>query len=86
MRSNYRKKLDGVIEDLSFFLKKDYSSRFKDLSASEDRQLFFFANILAKLKIISSEIKHEEKVLIFPYLTKNDNGNKQSEEELLPVP
>ncbi|MBI1858014.1 MAG: hypothetical protein HYR97_02740 [Candidatus Melainabacteria bacterium] len=86
MRSNYRKKLDGVIEDLSFFLKKDYSSRFKDLSASEDRQLFFLANILAKLKIISSEIKHEEKVLIFPYLTKNDNGNKQSEEELLPVP
>lgn len=68
MRSSYIKKLDAAINDLTYFLEKEYSSRFKDLSIKEDRQLFFLANILARLKLIAGEIKEEEKILIFSRL------------------
>ena len=70
MRSSYRKKLEETITDLSFYLEKDYSSRFKHLSPKEDRQLFFLAQILTKLKNISKEIKEEEKILVFPTYSK----------------
>lgn len=72
MRSNYIKKIDKIIEDLSAFLYRDFSSRFRNLSTKEDRQLFFLANILAKLKLVSEEIKHEEKVLVFPKLLEKE--------------
>lgn len=75
MRSSYRKKLDTVVSDLSYFLAKDFSSRFKDLSHKEDRQLFFLANILAKLRLISEEIKNEEKILVFPKLKEEELQN-----------
>lgn len=70
MRSSYRKKLDDIINDLSFYLERDYSSRFKHLTPKEDRQLFFLAGVLTRLKNISTEIKEEEKILVFPTLKK----------------
>ena len=68
MRSSYRKKLEDTITDLTHYLERDYSSKFKHLTPKEDRQLFFLATILTKLKNISKEIKEEEKILIFPTL------------------
>lgn len=81
MRSSYRKKLDVVINELSSFLGNDFSSRFKYLSPKEDRQLFFLANILAKLKLISKEIE-EEKILIFPKKENEPRRAKNPPEEI----
>lgn len=66
MKKPYREKLDNVINELTFFLEKDYSSKFKDLSEKEDRQLFFLARILTRLKHISEDIKDDEKIIAFP--------------------
>ena len=65
-----RKKLDSVINELSMFLYKDFSSHFKDLTEKEDRQLFFIAKLLTRLKNISQELKDDEKILIHPTLQK----------------
>lgn len=72
-----QKKLDNIINDLSSFIENDYSSKFKFLTAKEDRQLFFLAGILAKLKqvkrdTVSSELKdsYENNVILFPSLKK----------------
>lgn len=66
MAKTYKKKLENIITELSFFLERDYSSRFRNLTDKEDRQLFFLAKILAGLKRISEEIKEDEKILVFP--------------------
>ena len=66
MSKTYRKKLESIISGLTFFLEHDYSSRFKNLTDREDRQLFFLAKILAGLKRISEEIKEDDKILVFP--------------------
>ena len=65
-RRNIKIKLDSIINDLVSFLEKDYSSRFKDLTMKEDRQLFFLAKIVVKLKHISLKMNNEENVLPFP--------------------
>ena len=58
-------KLDQITNELSYFLEKDFSSKFKELSDKEDRQLFFLAKLLTRLKTLSKEMK-EEKVVQFP--------------------
>ena len=70
MKKEYKIQLGNIIRDLSLFLERDFSSRFKNLSDKEDRQLFFLARILTRLKHISEEIKEEEKIIVFPTLTK----------------
>lgn len=65
MRKQNKVKLNNIIDELSFFLWKEYSSRFKNLSDKEDRHLFFLARILAQLKHIYGEVE-EEKVIAFP--------------------
>lgn len=70
MAELYRTKLDILIDDFSLFLEKNYSSRFKELTEKEDRQLFFLARILTRLKHISEDIKEKEKILIHPTLQK----------------
>ena len=66
MQNSYRKNLEAVINELSSFLGKEYSSKFKSLTDKEDRHLFFLANILVKLKHVSEEIKKENNILIHP--------------------
>lgn len=68
MQKPYRLKLEQVINELEFFLHKDFSSKFKNLTEKEDRQLFFLARLLVRLKHVSEEIKGDEKVLIHPVL------------------
>ena len=68
MSKSYRLKLGKVIDELEFFLYKDFSSKFKTLTEKEDRQLFFLARQLVKLKRIRDEIKEDEKILIHPVL------------------
>ena len=70
MKKEYKVKFDKTISELSQFLERDFSSRFKSLSEKEDRQLFFLARILAQLKHISQEINEEQKIVQFPALTK----------------
>lgn len=66
MNEKSKYELDKVITEFSNFLEGEFSSRFKHLTSREDRQLFFLARILAKLKNISSGDKKECKVLRFP--------------------
>ena len=62
-------KLDNIIKELSYFLERDFSSQFRNLSNKEDRQLFFLAKILTQLKQIANEDKSEDrKVIRFPVL------------------
>ena len=68
MKKETIKNLDNVLDEFSMFLNKDFSSRFKTLSDKEDRQLFFLAKLLTKMKHVSEELKKEEKVLVFPSL------------------
>ena len=73
MQSEHKAKLDNIIKELSDFLERDFSSRFKNLSAKEDRQLFFLARTLVQLKQISKNSKAEYKnlegkVVNFPHL------------------
>lgn len=70
MKKEYRIKLDNVINELSAFLERDFSSQFKNLSEKEDRQLFFLARILTRLRHISEILKDEEKIVTFPALEK----------------
>ena len=63
-------KLNDIIRDLSYFLEKEYSSQFKNLTDKEDRHLFFLARILTQLKQIQDEVSNEEKVVLFPTLQK----------------
>jgi molybdopterin converting factor small subunit len=74
MKKEIRKNLDFTINELESFLEKDFSSRFKALSHREDRQLFFLASVLTRLKSLSNEIKEEEKILIFPTLREPVNS------------
>ncbi len=67
MEKEYRIKLENIIKELSSFLERDFSSRFRNLSNKEDRQLFFLAKILTQLKQIANEDKNK-KVLSFPIL------------------
>lgn len=62
MKKEYKIKLDNAIDKLSFFLEADFSSRFKNLSQREDRQLFFLAKILTELKSISGDLKEESEL------------------------
>ena len=73
MEREHKTKLDNIIKELSEFLERDFSSRFRNLSNKEDRQLFFLARILVQLKQISRSSKIESKnedrkVVRFPNL------------------
>lgn len=70
MKKPYRLKLQNVIDELSFFLYRDFSSKFRTLTEKEDRQLFFLARILVRMKHLLEEIKEDEKILIHPILEK----------------
>ncbi|MBI2995968.1 MAG: hypothetical protein HYY52_04615 [Candidatus Melainabacteria bacterium] len=70
MKKQIKYKLDKIIDELSFFLHKDFSARFKTLTEKEDRQLFFLAKILTQLKQVSREASEDEKVVDFPLLTR----------------
>ena len=70
MKRETRIKLNNVITELSMFLERDFSSRFRSLTEKEDRQLFFLARILTQLKNVSCELKEDEKLLIHPVLQK----------------
>ncbi len=61
MEIESKTKLENIIEELSDFLEKDFSSRFRNLSVKEDRQLFFLAKILTRLKQIANGNKNESK-------------------------
>ena len=70
MKQEYRIKLKRIINELSFFLERDFSSKFKNLTDKEDRQLFFLARILTQLKQITlDDSKKEENIIPFPQLT-----------------
>ena len=70
MKREYRIKLKRIINELSFFLERDFSSKFKNLTDKEDRQLFFLARILTQLKQITlDDSKKEENIISFPQLT-----------------
>ncbi len=72
MKKEYKIKLEKTISELSFFLERDFSSKFKYLSEKEDRQLFFLAKILTQLKHLSLDAdKKEENIVPFPQLIKN---------------
>ena len=69
MEAKCKIKLDNIIQELSSFLERDFSSQFRNLSNKEDRQLFFLAKILTQLKQIANEDKSEDrKVIRFPVL------------------
>ena len=53
-------KLNNVIKELTVFLERDFSSRFKNLSEREDRQLFFLAKILTQLKQVYRETNSQD--------------------------
>lgn len=72
MNKEARIKLNNTIRDFSIFLEKEFSSRFRNLTAKEDRHLFFLARILTQLKQVSRELTEEEKILIFPRVTEKD--------------
>ena len=74
MLKERRVKLDIIISELACFLERDFSSRFKNLSCREDRQLFFLAKILTQLKEISRKINENEKILIHPTLQRTVNN------------
>lgn len=66
MKKESKIKLDNIIKDLAFFLEIEYSSKFKNLTAKEDRHLFFLARILTQLKQVQREAQEEKKVISFP--------------------
>ncbi len=68
MSNEYKIKLDRTIVELSNFLEKDFSSKFRTLNEKEDRQLFFLAKILVQLKKISNDLEEYEKIVLFPTL------------------
>ncbi len=68
MSNEYKIKLDRTIIELSDFLEKDFSSKFRTLNEKEDRQLFFLAKILVQLKKISNDLQEHEKIVLFPTL------------------
>ena len=69
MATESKTKLDNIIKELTDFLHRDFTSQFRSLSNTEDRQLFFLAKILTQLKQISNESKLEDrKVIRFPSL------------------
>lgn len=72
MKKSYRLKLENVIDELSYFIYRDFSSKFRTLTEKEDRQLFFLAKILVRLKHIIEEIKEDEKILVHPVLKSNE--------------
>ncbi len=73
MKKSIRTNVDNLINELSGFLEKDYSSRFRNLSEREDRQLFYLAGVLTRLKKISEELKEEEKIIAFPRILEEQN-------------
>ncbi|MBI3590455.1 MAG: hypothetical protein HY094_03630 [Candidatus Melainabacteria bacterium] len=68
MKKEYKIQLNNIISELSYFLERDFSSQFRNLSNKEDRQLFFLAKILTRLKKLSRNMSDEEKILLFPPL------------------
>ncbi len=69
METESKIKLDNIIKELTGFLERDFSSKFRHLTDKEDRQLFFLARILTQLKSITNETKSEDrKVINFPAL------------------
>ena len=56
----YKKNLDKIISELEDFTRNEFSSKFKYLTPKEDRQLFFLAKILTRLKNIDEDIFSEE--------------------------
>ena len=69
MEAKCKIKLDNIIQELSSSLERDFSSQFRNLSNEEDRQLFFLAKILTRLKQIANEDKNvDRKVVRFPVL------------------
>ncbi len=70
MKSYNKIKLNNIIRDLTCFLEEEYSSKFKNLTAEEDRHLFFLARILTQLKQVHREAINEENVIVFPKLEK----------------
>jgi len=68
VKSYNKIRLNSIIRDLSCFLEKEYSSQFKNLTAKEDRHLFFLAKILTQLKQVHREETNQEKVIVFPKL------------------
>lgn len=75
MKYQHKIKLDKIINELSSFLERDFSSKFKYLSEKEDRQLFFLAKLLTQLKQISLDTPRnnniEENIIPFPQPVKN---------------
>ncbi len=65
MKKECKLQLQHVISELSYFLYKDFSSQFKNLTEKEDRQLFFLAKVLVQLKQILNEPESDEKVVPF---------------------
>ncbi len=70
METESKIKLERIIKELTDFLERDYSSRFRNLTNKEDRQLFFLAKILVQLKQItgSKNINEDKKIIPFPVL------------------
>ena len=73
MKYQHKIKLERIINELSSFLERDFSAKFKYLSEKEDRQLFFLAKLLTQLKQISSDTHRnndikEENIIPFPQL------------------
>ena len=69
MEREHKIKLDNIIKELSDFLERDFSSKFRYLSSKEDRQLFFLAKILTQLKqIVNGSKTEDKKVINFPNL------------------
>jgi rubrerythrin len=75
MSKEARIKLNNTIRDFSVFLEKEFSSQFKNLTAKEDRHLFFLARILTQMKQVSRELE-EEKVIAFPKIIHRDPVKK----------
>ena len=61
MEAEAKTKLENIIKELTDFLERDFSSRFRNLSAKEDRQLFFLAKVLTQLKQITNRTENELK-------------------------
>lgn len=60
MKRENKVKLNDIINEFSVFLEKEFSSKFKNLSDKEDKQLFFLAKILTQLKQVYKEETFQE--------------------------
>ncbi len=73
MNKQTKMKLHNTIRDFTNFLEKEFSSQFRNLSAKEDRHLFFLARMLTQVKQVSRELlNEEEKIVVFPRQIQKD--------------